>query len=158
MKFAVNYVTPEVMKLDNPSDTYIKYPGGKWDLQTLKNLVNDGYRTILHGLIPSSGSILDPNLCDNIEEFAEIFKQTDQKWLSFHLEHKPKYAKEDFDLTITNNIKKLKEYCGKDIQILIENMPPVDTIEEWCADPEMISKVCEKYNFEMLLDIPHAVI
>ena len=158
MKYAVNYVTPEVMELVAPSDTYIKYPGGKWDLDTLKQLVNDGHKVVLHGLIPSSGSILDPNLCDHIEEFAKLIKQTNQQWLSFHLDHKAKYVKEDYDTTIRNNIDKIREYCGQDMPILIENMPPVDTIEEWCADPVMISKVCKKYNLGLLLDIPHAVI
>ena len=157
MIFTVNYVFPEVMELLNPSDVCIKYPGGKWDLETLRDLIAKKHKIVLHGIIPSSGSILDPSLCDQIKEFARFVKSTDQKWLSFHLDHKAKYINADIDETITRNVAIIREYCGS-IPILLENMPPVDTIEEWCADPEIIFQYCNKYNFGLLLDIPHLVI
>jgi len=158
MNYSVNYVFPEVMELLNLGDTYIKYPGGKYDLKTLDDLINKKYNIVLHGIIPSSGSIRDSDLCNDIEEFAKYVKLTNQKWLSFHLDNKTWYVKSDLDETISNNIVKIRDYCGNDMPILIENMPPVDAREEWCADPTITSKICKKYNLGLLLDIPHLVI
>lgn len=157
MNFAVNYIFQETMKFIKPDDTYIKYPGGEWDFNNLKNLINQNYKIILHGIIPSFGSILDSTLCDHIDKFYEVAKLTNQRWLSFHFERKPKYIHEDIDKIIELNITKIHKYFGN-IPILIENMPPVDTIENWCCDTAIISKYCDKYNFGLLLDIPHSVI
>lgn len=157
IKFAVNYVFKEVMDLKPVDDIMIKYPGGKWDLETLRDLVSKGHKIVLHGIIPSSGSILDPHLCDHFEEFSKIVEITNQRWLSFHLDHKSKYEQADYDDTIKKNVGIIRERFP-DMPILIENMPSVDTIEEWCQEPEMISKTCQKYDFGLLLDIPHAVI
>lgn len=157
MNYAVNYIFPEVMNFTKPDDTYIKYPGGKWDFDTLKDLISKSYKVVLHGIIPSSGSILDPMLCDHISEFYEIAKNTNQKWLSFHFERKDKYEQADIDDVIQSNITKIHKYFG-DIQLLIENMPTVDGIQSWCCEPSVISKYCKKYNFGLLLDIPHSVI
>ena len=40
MLYTVNYINDEVMSYSTPDDTHIKYPGGKWDLETLTNLCN----------------------------------------------------------------------------------------------------------------------
>jgi len=154
MNFAINYVFSEVKS----SDTYIKYPGTKWDLPTLRALINKKHKIVLHGVIPSSGSIIDPHLCDFIEEFATFVKSTDQKWLSFHFDHKSSYMSNDFDKTIENNISKIRKYCGDNIQILIENVPPTGTNQDWCMDPEVISEYCRKYDFGFLLDIAHLIV
>jgi len=158
MEFAVNYLLPEATLFLKLSNTYIKYPGLKWDLETLKELIASRSKIILHGLIPSSGSIIDPHLCDHIEEFSKFVKITNQKWLSFHFDYKPKYMCTDFDETIKRNICKIREYCGENIQILIENVPPVNNVQDWCMEPVIISNYCEKYDFGFVLDIPHAFI
>jgi len=154
MNFAINYVFTEVKS----SDTYIKYPGTKWDLPTLKELINKQHKILLHGIIPSSGSIIDPHLCDCIEEFAKFVMITNQKWLSFHLDYKSRYMSNDFDETIKENIFKIRKYCGENIQILIENVPPAGTTQAWCMDPEIISGYCGKYDFGFLLDISHVIV
>lgn len=157
MKFAVNYINDEVLEQSIEKDTYIKYPGGKWDLETLSNLTNKDFKVVLHGIIPSSGSILDPKLCDKFDEFAKYIKLTNQFHLSFHFDYKDKYNEPDYIKTLEKNLKIIRSYFP-DIEILIENLPPVDNIKSWCAEPKIFNNVLEKYNLKMLLDIPHAEI
>lgn len=38
LKYAVNFINDEVLNLSNKKETYIKYPGGKWDFETLNSL------------------------------------------------------------------------------------------------------------------------
>lgn len=38
MKYAVNFINDEVLNLSNEKETYIKYPGGKWDFETLNSI------------------------------------------------------------------------------------------------------------------------
>lgn len=162
MKFALNYIDPEVQDIQNTKSftdgIYIKYPGGKWDFETLRDLCDSNKKIVLHGIIPSSGSILDPKLCDNIDEWAKFVEETNQSWLSFHLEHKPKYGNDlPYNDVLKNNLAKIKNRFPN-MPILIENMPSVDNIEKWCSNADLFRKVCEKYDLGMLLDIPHALI
>ena len=139
MKFCVNYINDEVLNLSTPDETYIKY------------------KVVLHGVIPSSGSILDPKLCDGFEEFSKYIKSTNQQWLSFHLDYKDKYNNENYFQTIEKNINIIRSKFP-DIKILIENLPPVDNIKAWCSKPNVFNEFLNKYNLYMLLDVPHAMI
>jgi len=158
MDFAINYVSAEAMLFLKLKDNYIKYPGMNCNIETLKELIEKRYKIVLHGLVPSSGSITDPHLCDHIEEFAKLVKITNQRWLSFHLDYKSKYISTDFDVTIRHNISEIRKYCGENIPILIENVPPIDNCQDWFINPEIISQYCEKYDLGFLLDIPHAIV
>jgi len=158
MNFAVNYLFTEATHFLKLHDTYINFPATNWNVETLKKLAETRNKIILHGIIPSSGSILDPRLCDYIGEFSKYIKIINQKWLSFNFDYKPKYMSTDFDNTIKRNIFKIREYCGEDIQILIKNIILVDNVQDWCVEPVIISNYCEKYNFGFILDIPHALI
>lgn len=111
----------------------------------------------MHGVIPSSGSILDPKLCEKFDEFSKYVELTKQSWLSFHFDYKDKYGEEDYIKTLEKNLKTIRSNFPK-IEILLENLPPVDDIKEWCAYPKLFKDVLEKYNLKMLLDIPHAKI
>ncbi len=157
MKFAVNYINEEVMDLSTPNEVYIKYPGGKWDLETLSQLCNRNFKVILHGVIPSSGSILDPKLLSGFETFSKYIESTNQQWLSFHFDYKDKYGEPDFVATLEDNLKIIREYFPN-IPILLENLPPVDNIKSWCSDPKVFNHILEKYDLKMLLDVPHAQI
>lgn len=157
MKYAVNYINEEVLKLSTPNDVYIKYPGGKWDLETLSNLNKENFKIVLHGVIPSSGSILDPNLLNGFETFSKYIKETNQEWLSFHFDYKDKYNAPDYIKTLENNLKIIRSKFPN-LPILIENLPPVDNIKGWCSDPKLLNSIMEKYNLKFLLDVPHALI
>lgn len=157
MRFAVNYIDEEVEKLSTADDTYIKYPGGSGDLETLKKLCNKNFKIVLHGVLPSSGSILDPHLCDKFEAFSKYIKMTNQQWLSFHFDYKQRYGEENYIATLEKNLSIIRSYFPH-IIILLENLPPVDNIEEWCADPKLFDSILDKYNLKMLLDIPHTQI
>lgn len=158
MEFAVDYMFKEAEKFLNSNDVYIKYPGVMHDIDTLVYLIESQRKILLHGIIPSSGSIMDPLLCNNIEQFARFVKITKQKWLSFHFDYKPKYMDTNFDKTIEKNVLLIRKYCGENIPILIENVPVYDNIQDWCMDPKIISEYCEKYNLDFLLDISHAIV
>lgn len=157
MKFAVNYINEEVMDLSEPNEVYIKYPGEKWDLDTLSKLCDRSFHVVLHGVIPSSGSILDPNLLNGFETFSKYIISTKQQWLSFHFDYKDKYGEPDYISTLEKNLKLIRSYFP-DITILLGNLPPVDNIKDWCADPKLFSSILEKYDLKMLLDIPHTQI
>lgn len=145
------------MDLSTPNEVYIKYPGGKWDLETLEKLCKRNYHVVLHGVIPSSGSILDQNLLKGFDTFSKYIISTNQQWLSFHFDYKDKYDKPDYISTLEKNLKIIRSYFPN-ITILLENLPPVDGIKDWCADPKLFSSILEKYNLKMLLDVPHAQI
>ena len=111
----------------------------------------------MHGVIHSSGSILDSKLCEKFDEFSKYVELTKQSWLSFHFDYKDKYGEEDYIKTLEKNLKTIRSYFPK-IEILLENLPPVDDIKEWCAYPKLFKDVLEEYNLKMLLDISHAKI
>lgn len=157
MRYTVNYITEEVMNLSTPSDVSIKYPGGKWDLETLQDLVNKGFKIVLHGVIPSSGSILDPKFCDHFDNFSKFVTLTNQQWLSFHFDYKQKYGEPDYIKTLEKNLGIIRKYFPN-MLLIMENLPPVDNIESWCANPKLFNEILEKYNLKMLLDVPHAQI
>lgn len=157
MKFAVNYINEEVLNLSKPNEVYIKYPGGKWDLDTLSDLSKRNFKVVLHGVIPSSGSILDPNLLSGFDEFSKYIISTNQEWLSFHFDYKDKYNEIDYIKTLEDNLKGIREKFS-DIVILIENLPPVDNIKEWCVNSTLINAIMKQFDLKLLLDIPHALI
>ena len=115
LEYATNYITPEVIDLSSEMlknrKIGVKYPGGRWDLETLRELNSRGINLVLHGIIPSTGSIFDPHLCDNMDEFVDIVKQTNQKWLSLHFSSKPKFGNK-------NSI----EVAGRNISIIREKL------------------------------------
>lgn len=157
MKFAVNYINEDVLNLSTPNDIYIKYPGGKWDLETLSELSKNNFKVVLHGVIPSSGSILDPKLLNGFDKFSEFIESTHQEWLSFHFDYKDKYEEVDYIKTLEDNLNIIRNRFPN-IEILIENLPPVDNIKEWCVNPTLINAIMKQFNLKLLLDIPHALI
>ena len=132
MKFTINYINEDVMGLSTPNDIYIKYPGGKWDLETLSKLCNRNYHVVLHEVIPSSGSIIDSNMLKGFNTFSKYIISTNQQWLSFHFDYKDKYGQPDYISTLEKNLKIIRSYFPN-IIILLENLPHVDGIKDWCA-------------------------
>ncbi|MBR1884081.1 MAG: DUF692 family protein [Clostridia bacterium] len=162
MKFVVNYIYPEIQEINKEflrkENIAIKYPGGKWDLETLLSLCSEGFEIVLHGIIPSSGSFLDLDLCKNMDLWADIALKTNQRWLSFHFDRRKKYREITSIYSVAEeNLKAIRKRF-KSTPILIENLPPVDGIEGFCANPEIFTEFIKKFDFGMLLDIPHAVI
>lgn len=159
MDIAVNYVsTFNVEELKCFNNILIKFPGARGcKLSSLKKLVSIQKNLVLHGIIPSSGSILDSELCDNISEFAKIYKNLDQRWISIHLEGNPKYKDCGLD-NLKNNVNTLKKIFGDDITILVENSHPYACLIEKYTDPMVISQICTEYDLGFLLDIPHAIV
>ena len=157
MEYCVNYICDGVLNLCKDKQQYIKYPGRMFDLQTLKKLCEKKHNIVLHGIIPSSGSILDPHLCDNLENFCDYISNTKQKWLSFHFDYREKYNDQNYIQSLEKNLNILQSKFPN-LPILIENVPPVSQMEPWYIDPKTFNSVLTKYNLKMLLDIPHALV
>lgn len=157
MDFSVNHINDEVTKLSNPDTAYIKYPGSICDIETLYKLCKTNFKILLHGIAPSSGSLLDPTLLNNFEEFSNIIKSTNQRWLSFHIDYRPKYNCTNYIKTIENNLKIIRNKFPN-INILIENLPPLADIELWSTDAELVNTIAKKYNLKLLLDTAHAMV
>lgn len=117
------------MDLSTPNEVYIKYPGGKWDLETLEKLCKRNYHVVLHEVIPASGSIFDPNLLKGFDTFSKYIISTNQQWSSFHFDYKDKYGEPDYISTLEKNLKIIRGYFPN-ITILLENLPPVDGIKD----------------------------
>ncbi len=156
MEFAVNYVNNEFnKKYKFDKDVYIKYPGFKPSLEEFKSIPQLDNKLLLHGIIPSSGSIFDSHLCDDMEYWAKIFKENNNKWVSLHFYYEDKFCKLDkIEEICYNNIVTIRELLP-DVPILIENVPYKYKEHNFCFDPKKISHYCEKYDLGLLLDIAH---
>ena len=156
MEFAVNYVNKEFNeKYKFDKDIYIKYPGFKPSLYEFKNIPKLDNKLLLHGIIPSSGSIFDEHLCDEMEYWAKIFKENNNKWVSLHFYYEDKFCKLDkIEEICYNNIVTIRKYLP-DIPIIIENVPYQYGEHSFCFDPEVINYYCSKYDLGLLLDISH---
>ena len=157
MAYCVNYINDHILDLCQNKQIYIKYPGRMFDLQTLEKLYEKKYKIVLHGIIPSSGSILDPNLCENLDNFMHYIINTKQKWLSFHFDYREKYNDQNYMRSLEKNLGILRAKFPN-LQILIENVPPVSQMEPWYIEPKTFNSVLKKYDLKMLLDISHAYV
>lgn len=156
MEFAVNYVNKgfnEKYKFDK--DIYIKYPGFKPSLEEFKNIPKLDNKLLLHGIIPSSGSIFDEHLCDDMEYWAKIFKENNNKWVSLHFYYEDKFCQLDkMEEICYNNIATIRKFLPG-TPIIIENVPYQYGEHSFCFDPEVINYYCSKYDLGLLLDISH---
>ena len=157
MEYCVNYINDEILECGQKGAQYIKYPGRMCDIETLEKLYSKNYPIVLHGIIPSSGSILDPHLCDHLDEYSKYIVGTNQKWLSFHFDYREKYNDTNYIPSLEKNLKILRSKFPN-IEILIENVPKVSQMEPWYSDPKTFNQVLQKYNLKMLLDISHAMV
>ena len=66
----------EILKMSDPKKALIKFPGRSPKIETLNNLVETDFKILLHGIVPSSGSLLDPSLCDNLKSYSKFIKLT----------------------------------------------------------------------------------
>lgn len=156
MEFAVNYVNKEFNeKYKFDKDIYIKYPGFKPSLEEFKNIPKLDNKLLLHGIIPSSGSIFDEHLCDEMEYWAKIFKENNNKWVSLHFYYEDKFCPLDkMEKICYNNIATIRKFLP-DIPVAIENVPYQYGNHSFCFDPEVIKYYCNKYDLGLLLDISH---
>ena len=157
MEFSVNHIDDEVTKLSQKDTAFIKYPGSICDIDTLKNLLKLDFKILLHGIAPSSGSLLDPTLLINFEEFSKIIKQTNQRWLSFHFDYRTSYNQPDYIPTLESNLKIIRNKFPN-TEIIIENLPPLGDIELWSTDSKLVNTIANKYNLKLLLDTAHAMV
>lgn len=156
MEFAVNYVNNEFNeKYKFDKDIYIKYPGFKPSIEEFKSIPKLDNKLLLHGIIPSSGSIFDEHLCDNIDYWAEVFKKNNNKLVSLHFYYEDKFCSVDkLEEICYNNITRIRKVLPG-IPIIIENVPYQYGNHSFCFDPDVINYYCNKYDLGLLLDIPH---
>lgn len=156
MDFSVNYYNNEYNKqylFDE--EIYLKYPGFSASLDEMVTMPKIKNKILLHGIVPSSGSIFDEHLCDNIDEWVKLFKEHNNRWVSLHFYYNSKLCCEkDIDKVCKNNIKKIREKLPN-IPIIIENVPYPYKDINWFLYPEKISEYCNKYDLGMILDIAH---
>lgn len=157
MEYCVNYICDGVLACGQKGEQYIKYPGRMCDIETLEKLYSKNYPIVLHGIIPSSGSILDPHLCDNLDDYCKYVTDTKQKWLSFHFDYRERYNDTNYMQSLEKNLAILRSKFP-DIKILIENVPKVSQMQPWYSDPKTFNQILQKYNLKMLLDISHAMV
>lgn len=156
MEFTVNYVNNEFnKKYKFDKDIYIKYPGFKPSLEEFKNIPKLDNKLLLHGIIPSSGSIFDEHLCDEMQYWAKIFKENNNKWVSFHFYYEDKFCQLDkMEEICYNNIATIRKFLPG-TPIIIENVPYQYGNHNFCFNPEVINYYCNKYDLGLLLDISH---
>ncbi len=159
MDFAVNYVSNDFnLKYKFDKDIYLKYPGFSVSVDEFLNLPELDNKILLHGIIPSSGSIFDEHLCDNMDKWVECFKKNKNRWVSLHFYYEDRLCPIDkVEEVCYNNITKIREVLP-DIPIIIENVPYVYNNQHWCFDPKVINYYCNKYDLGFLLDISHMYI
>ena len=156
MEFAVNFVNKEFNeKYKFDKDIYIKYPGFKPSLEEFKNIPKLDNKLLLHGIIPSSGSIFDEHLCDEMEYWVKIFKENNNKWVSLHFYYEDKFCQLDkMEEICYNNLATIRKFLPG-VPIIIENVPYQYGNHSFCFDPEVINYYCNKYDLGLLLDISH---
>ena len=156
MDFSVNYYNNEYNKqylFDE--EIYLKYPGFSASLDEMVTMPKIKNKILLHGIVPSSGSIFVEHLCDNMDEWVKLFKEHNNRWVSLHFYYNSKICCEkDIDKVCKNNIKKIREKLPN-IPIIIENVPYPYKDINWFLYPEKISEYCNKYDLGMILDIAH---
>ena len=159
MRFAVNYVNNEFnSKYKFDKDIYLKYPGFSASIDELTHMPKLNNKILLHGIVPSSGSIFDEHLCDNMDKWADIFKKSNNRWVSLHFYYKDSFCPiNKVEEVCYNNITKIKKFLP-DIPIIIENVPYAYKEFDFCLDPNIISYYCNKYDLGFLLDISHMCI
>lgn len=157
IEFSLNYINDEILKMNKTNDVYIKFPGRNPQIETLSKLVETDFNILLHGIVPSSGSLLDPSLCDGLKNYSKFIKQTNQKWLSFHSDYRKCFNNENYLETVEKNVSIIKNEFPN-LEILFENMPPEDIIEDWSCTSKTFNEILNKFNFDMLLDVSHAII
>lgn len=111
MDFSVNYYNNEYNKqylFDE--EIYLKYPGFSASLDEMVTMPKIKNKILLHGIVPSSGSIFDEHLCDDMDEWVKLFKGHNNRWVSLHFYYNSKICCEkDIDKVCKNNIKKLEK-------------------------------------------------
>ena len=159
MEFAINYVNNDFnTKYTFDEDIYLKYPGFNPSIDEFRNMPKLKNKILLHGIIPSSGSIFDEHLCDNMDEWIEVFKNNNDKWVSLHFYYEDNFCSIDkVEDVCKSNIEKIREKLPN-IPIIVENVPYQYKNYNWCFDPDVITYYCNKYDLGLLLDIPHLVI
>lgn len=159
MEFAINYVNNDFnTKYTFDDDIYLKYSGFNPSIDEFRNMPKLKNNILLHGIIPSSGSIFDENLCDNMDEWVEIFKSNNNKWVSLHFYYEDKFCSIDkVEEVCKSNIEKIREKLPN-IPIIVENVPYQYKNYNWCFDPDIITYYCNKYDLGLLLDISHLLI
>ena len=91
-------------------EIYLKYPGFSASLDEMVTMPKIKNKILLHGIVPSSGSIFDEHLCDNMDEWVKLFKEHNNRWVSLHFYYNSKICcDKDIDKVCKNNIKKLEK-------------------------------------------------
>lgn len=156
MEFAINYVNNDFnTKYTFDNDIYLKYPGFRPNFEEFKNMPKLKNKILLHGIIPSSGSIFDEHLCDNMDYWTEVFKKNENRWVSLHFYYEDKFCPLDkAEEVCKSNIQKIRQKLPN-IPIILENVPYQYKNYDWCFDPDVITYYCNKYDLGFLLDISH---
>lgn len=156
MDFSVNYYNNEYnKKYLFDKDIYLKYPGFSASIEEMDTMPRLKNKILLHGIVPSSGSIFDEHLCDNMDEWLKLFKKNNNRWVSLHFYYSDRFCHEnEIENVCERNILKIRKELPT-IPIIIENVPYSYKNINWFLYPEKISEYCNKYDLGMVLDIPH---
>ena len=156
MDFAVNYIDNNYnSRYHFDKSVYLKYPGFSASIEEIVSMPRLKNKILLHGIVPSSGSIFDEHLCDKMDEWLQIFKENENKWVSLHFYYEEKFCPLDkAEEVCKSNIDKIRQVLPN-IPIVIENVPYAHNDYKWCQEPDVINYYCKKYELGLLLDISH---